>query len=135
MANVTVTETVACLGEVFDRQGAEALAENLLKMDALKISQAGYALIGQMTATVTDVQIQDAQGSVSLHVRAEGRWTAQFDAAQRQHLVKAIADKGMYDARSFLLQQTGVRQVNFAISGNTRTVLPNDTRQIHIVVQ
>jgi serine/threonine protein kinase len=133
-ANVTVTVKITCSGEVYDQQAAQMIASDLLKQQATKTPGPGFALVGNLTTTVTQVMVTDPKtGTLLLQVKAEGIWVSQFSDAQRQALVKLIAHKSTKDAQALLLAQADVAKADIALrSGKT---LPTDPSQIALVVQ
>src|SRR5205085_11111944 len=77
---VTVTVTASCQGEVYDQQGAQALAATLFKKDA---ATASYTITGQIKTAITKASVVDThQGTVSLVVNADARGLYQFSDAQ-----------------------------------------------------
>jgi len=119
--SVTVTGTVICSEEVYDRAAALVLATNALKADVAKNPITGYALVdNDIVAGVTRATVIDSQQTVSLLVRAEGVWVYQFSDQSKQQLAGEIANKSMNDAQSYLLSTTGVSAVTISVSnGNT----------------
>ncbi len=134
-ASVTVTVTVTCVGEVYDRQGAQSLAASLLRTDGTKTPGAGYMLMGNIVTTVTKTAVIDTKGTISILVNAEGMWVYQFTDAQKGALARLIAGKREDDAQALLLQQKGVSKANISVSGGTDNTLPTDPHSITIVVQ
>jgi len=133
--SVTVTVTVTCVGEVYDRQGAQSLAASLLRTDGTKTPGAGYMLVGNIVTTVTKTAVIDTKGTISILVNAEGMWVYQFTDAQKGELERLIAGKSEGEAQALLLQQKGVAKANISVSGGTNSTLPTDPRYITIVVQ
>ncbi len=127
-ANVTVTVTFTCTGEVYDHAGALALAEQLLKQQAGSNPGSGYTLVGKVTTAITTSTV--TQGTITLIVNAKGLWVFHFSDAQKQALAKLIAGKSKTDAQALLTAQSGVKQAD--ITGST---LPTDPSQITIVVR
>jgi len=133
-STVTVTVSVKCTSEVYDQQGALSMGMNLLKTQAMTDPGAGYALVGNLVTGVTQATVIDPKSTVSLLVKAEGIWVYQFSDALKHQLARLIAGKSKKDAQALLLKQTGVSQVNIAISAGG-TTLPTDSGQITILVQ
>jgi len=127
-ANVTVTVTFTCTGEVYDHAGALALAEQLLKQQAGSNPGSGYTLVGKVTTAITTSTV--TQATITLIVNAKGLWVFHFSDAQKQALAKLIAGKSKTDAQALLTAQSGVKQAD--ITGST---LPTDPSQITIVVR
>ena len=134
--NVTVTVKVTCSGEVYDQQAAQMIASNLLKQQAARDPGPGYALVGNLTTTVTQVMVTDPKkGTLLLQVKAQGIWVFQFSAAQQRALANLIAGKSKQDALALLVKQPGVAKADIVVSGGDGNTLPADPSQINIVVQ
>lgn len=134
-SSVTVTVKVSCSGEVYDLQGVQTIAANLLKQQAATDLGPGYAPAGSLVTGVTQVKVTDpTKGTLELFVTAEGIWVYQFSDAQKAMLAKLIAGKGKQAAQTLLLQQMGVAQVDIQLSGGDGKTLPTDTTQITIEV-
>ena len=132
--NVTVTVKVSCSGEVYDQQAAQMIASNLLKQQAAKTPGPGYALVGNLITTVTQVMVTDPKkGTLLLQVKAEGRWVFQFSDAQKHALASLIAGKSKQEAQAVLVKQPGIARADIVVSGSDR--LPTDPTQITIIVQ
>ncbi len=129
-----VTVSVRCSGEVYDQQGAFALAQSSLMSKANQSPGAGYSLVGAILTTVKQANVVDSKGTVALLVFAEGRWVYQFTDAQKKTILpNLIKGKSKSDAQTILLQQPGVSKVSIDIAGGGNT-LPTDPTQISIVV-
>ena len=134
--NVTVTVKVTCSGEVYDQQAAQMIASNLLKQQAARDPGPGYALVGNLNTTVTQVMVTDPKkGTLLLQVKAEGIWVFQFSEAQKRALANLIAGKSKQDALALLLKQPGIAKADIVLSGGNGNTLPTDASQIKIVVQ
>jgi hypothetical protein len=134
-ASVTVSVTVACAGEVYDRQTTLTLAEQLLNKQAKTELGAGYLLAGHIAATLTQANIADAnRGTIALSVRTEGFWVYQFTPTQTQALAKQMVGKSKKAAQTFLLKQKGVLRADIQLSGGDQSTFPKDTHRIRIVV-
>jgi len=134
-SSVTVTVKVSCSSEVYDLQGVQTIAANLLKQQAATDLGPGYALAGSLVTGVTQVKVTDpTKGTLELFVTAEGIWVYQFSDAQKAMLEKLIAGKSKQAAQTLLLQQMGVAQVDIQLSGGDGKTLPTDTTQITIEV-
>ena len=131
--SVTVTVTAKCSGEVYDQDGAQAIAANLLKSEATKTPGPGYALAGIVVTTVTQATV-GSKGTVTLLVNAEGIWVYQFSTAYKMQLARLIAGKSPSQASTLLLGQAGVDKVNSITLSGGGSTLPADATQITIVV-
>jgi VCBS repeat-containing protein len=131
-SSVKVTVVATCTGEVYDRQGAEKVAADLLKQEEVQNFSASYALVGTIATVVVKVTVVNAdKGTVSLQVKARGLWVYQFDATQKQRLTKLIVGKTAQDAIKVLKKQDGVSKIQ--ISGDVGT-LPTDPTKIIIKI-
>jgi hypothetical protein len=134
--NVTVTVSVSCSEEVYDKDATQTIAADLLNQQANRTPGPGYALVGNLVTTVKHVMVTDPnKGTLSLTVRAEGIWVFQFSNAQKQSLANLIAGKSKKDAQALLLKQMGVAKADIMISGGDGNTLPADPSAITIVVQ
>jgi VCBS repeat-containing protein len=133
VAQVTVTVSFACSGEVYDHDGALAMAANLLTQQAAADPGGGYALVGTITSAVTNAVV-GAQNMVTLTVRAQGVWAYQFSEAQKQTLAQLIAGTTIQAAQQILSSQKGVAQATVQVGGGNGQSLPSDPAKITIVV-
>ena len=132
-ANVTVTVSFTCTGEVYDQQGALTMAEQWLKQDAAQNPGTGYALVGNIVTTQGQAQLSDSQGTVSIPVTEEGVWVYQFGAAQEHAIAMQIAGKKKSEAQTLLLHQSNMTQATIQLFGSGDT-LPVDFQQIRFVI-
>ena len=132
-ANVTVTVSFTCTGEVYDQQGALTMAEQWLKQDAAQNPGAGYALVGNIVTTQGQAQLSDSQGTISIPVTEEGVWVYQFGTAQVHAIAMQIAGKKKSEAQTLLLHQSNVAQATIQLFGSGDT-LPVDFQQIRFVI-
>jgi serine/threonine protein kinase len=130
---VTVTVAVTCSEEAYDYQAAQATATNLLQAQAASdpTLRAGYKLDGQIVVNVQSSVVADSGGQVNLNVQARGLWVYNFSTAGLHHLASLIAGKSETDARTFLLQQPGIADVQFSSNGG----LPVNISEIQVVVK
>jgi hypothetical protein len=132
--SVMVTVTATCTGEVFDQQAARNMATSLLMSVAQKNFGNGYVLLDNKVVTdITSASIIDAKGTVSLNVKAEGVWFYLFNDAAKKNLAKLIAGKSEVDAKTLLLHQPGVSDVQIAVASGT--TLPTDPANISVVIK
>ena len=134
-SSVTVTVKVTCSGEVYDLQGVQTMAANLLKQQAATDPGPGYALAGNLVTGITQLTLTNpSKGTLELFDTAEGIWVYQFSDAQKAMLAKLVAGKSKQAAQTLLLQQMGVARVDIQLSGGDEKTLPTDTTQITIGV-
>jgi serine/threonine protein kinase len=130
-SSVTVSVSVSCSAEVYDQQGAQALASALLE-NAIKATP-NEATLGQPTSSVIGVT-GGSNGTVILKVAATGTEIATFSAAQKQLLATLIAGSTASEAQDILVNQTGVGKAVVIVHGGNGYTLPKDTARITIVV-
>jgi serine/threonine protein kinase len=113
---VKVTVAVTCGEWVFNSDAARLITSTLLMEEALKRFGTNYALTGNVSTIFQQVALKNAkQGMIFLLIRAGGLWVYQFSNAQKRFLARLIAGKSQDDARTQLLIQIGVSQVDFQI--------------------
>ncbi|MBO0780442.1 MAG: hypothetical protein J2P37_16570, partial [Ktedonobacteraceae bacterium] len=132
--SVTVTTLVTCVAEVFNRDDAMVMAANLLKSDAVQTFHTSYAQAGQVSTTLINAAVQNSQGTISLHIEAQGLWVAQFDAARQQQLARLITGLNIPSAQDLLTHQVGIAQASITVADSPGNVLPLDPRKITIRV-
>lgn len=132
-AQVKVTVSFTCTGEVYDDAGALEMAAGLLSQQAAANPGGAYTLIGKIKTAVTNAVI-GSQGTITLTVSARGVWAYQFTDAQQQQLAALLAGKSERDAAQLAFAQPGVASVTIHLPANQHT-LPTDPRQIRIIVQ
>lgn len=132
-SNVTVNTMVVCTGEVYDQQGVQLIAQEMLKTDPTENPGNGYVPVGTIVTTVTKATA-DAKGVISLLVHVEGVWVYQFSDAQKQEFAKLIAGKNQKEAQSLLMQQSGVDMTTIQFFGADGNTLPKNQSRITIAV-
>ncbi|HEX9132926.1 MAG TPA: hypothetical protein VF844_11600, partial [Ktedonobacteraceae bacterium] len=132
-SNVTVNTMVVCTGEVYDQQGVQLIAQEMLKTDPAQNPGNGYVPVGTIVTTATKATA-DAKGVISLLVHVEGVWVYQFGDTQKQAFAKLIAGKNQKDAQSLLLQQPGVDMTTIQFFGGDGNTLPKNQGRITIAV-
>jgi Baseplate J-like protein len=136
--SVTVALTVTCTGEVFDGQAAQSMAANLLTSQAVVDPGAGYALVGRIVTTFNQIELKGVRnGTIILHVSAEGIWAYQFSDSSKKMLAELVAGKNSTDAQSLLMHQVGIAKADIKVSGifPALSMLPGDPGRIIIVIQ
>lgn len=81
-ADVTVTVTVSCKGEVYDEQATQLMASDLLWRDATSQLSDHYILVGDTVIGTPQVTTTTETGTVILTVSADGIWVYQFSDTQ-----------------------------------------------------
>lgn len=134
-ANVTVTITFTCTGEVYDQSGALEAAKQMLKDQAASDPGNNYALAGAINATLQNAQFADANGTVGVTVDVKGTWIFQLSAAQKQDLARMLAGKKKAAAQGLLQQQKGIKQAQIQLTGGDQDTLPDNPQEITITIQ
>lgn len=133
--SATVTETVQCLTEVYNRQNVQSLATNLLLMVGQKNLGAQYALTGPITTKMLTVAHPDNKGATALQMTVQGVWRYQVDDAQKRELATLVAGKKKDEAKALLLRQPGVHDVGIMLSRIASSTLPTNPHSIAIQIQ
>ncbi len=133
VAEVTVSATASCLGEVYNQQAAQSLAASQLKHAAQQTPGTAYALQGNISTRIISAKVTDASGTVLLHIQASGTWIYQFQGNWSRPLAMRIAGKNIHTATTLLQQQTGVKQAHIVINGLLHNTLPTNQSNIHFV--
>ncbi|MBE3567080.1 MAG: hypothetical protein IMW90_15280, partial [Thermogemmatispora sp.] len=95
-----------------------------------------YALAGQVSSTIVDASLSDPQsGRLIITVKAQGRWTYQFNEAAKQRLSQLIAGKPKSVALQLLQRQPGVSRVGISIARTDPGQLPTNPGQIAIIIE
>ena len=131
--STTVQLKVQCVQLAYDKNASGNLAQARLRGQADSQLGSGYVLVGKIATTFTVGNVD--QQSVALQVQAQGRWTYSISAAQQQAFARLIAGKSAAQARSILMQQTGITNALIAMNTVQSNSLPNDPMQININVQ
>lgn len=134
-ANVTVTITLTCTGEVYDQNGALASAKQMLQDQAASNPGNNYALAGAINATLLNAQLAGTNGTVGVTVDVKGTWIFQLSAAQKQDLARMLAGKKKVAAVDLLQQQKGIKQAQIQLTGGDQDTLPDNPQVIAITIQ
>lgn len=129
--SVTASVSVSCSAEVYNQQGAQALAASLLEK-AIKATP-NVALLGQPTTSVRGVS-GGSNGTVILKIAATGTDIATFTTAQKQILATLITGATAQEAQDILVNQTGISKAVVIVHGGNGHTLPKNTSRITIVV-
>src|SRR5581483_852492 len=129
--SVSVGVMISCVGEVYDMQAVQVLANRDLTQDAAINPGPSYVPVGAILAQVAKAT-PDVRGNIALVVNASGVWAYQFTDAQRMHMAGLITTKNSQDAKTILLRQAGVHTVTITLTGVGVTTLPGDTHHITI---
>jgi hypothetical protein len=133
--SVTVTETVQCLTEVYNRQNVQSLATNLLLIVGQKNLGTGYTLTGPITTKMLAIAHPDNKGATALQMSAQGVWRYQVNDAQKRDLAQLVAGKNRDAAKALLLRQPGIHDVEITLSHIASSRLPTDPHSIAIQIQ
>jgi serine/threonine protein kinase len=136
--SVTVSLVVTCSGAAYNQQAAFDMATALLRQEATRNPGAGYSLDGQISTTITDASLSPATNQSTtaiITVKAQGRWTYQFNEAAKQQLSQLIAGKPKSVALQLLQRQPGVSRVGISIARTDPGQLPTNPGQIAIIIE
>jgi VCBS repeat-containing protein len=125
-----------CSGEVYNTQAVEgAASQRPFTMASNELGE-GYQLVGEISTTITSVQVVESQlGTLSTSMFSQGTWAFQFTSTQKQRLAHLISGKSISDAQKLLLQQRHIEHAMISIMygfwfWNT---LPTDEGKITII--
>jgi hypothetical protein len=133
-AKFSVTVALACTDAAFNAQDAVQQAQDRLKQEATQQLAPGFALVGTITATIQKVLLGEP---VTVLVAARGVWRYHFTAALKRAMAQRIVRKTVSNAKTLLLQQTGVADVAISVRGpiidlGGGKVITDDVRAITI---
>ena len=133
--DVTVFVTERCQGEVYSVHAALNLAKKLLHTDVTTLIGPGYSIAGGVTTQVlSQPEIIDTQGTLSLKVMARGTAFYQVTSTKKQALANLIAGKSLTEAQDLLSNQIGIAHATITISDNSADKLPDDASKINVAV-
>jgi serine/threonine protein kinase len=140
IATFTVTVTLTCNSEAYDRENAKSIAITLLNADAAKQLGDNYILTGTITPHFLQVMPKGTQPTtIALPIQAKGTWIFQFKTATREKLARLIAGKSEKDASDLLLRQTGISRVEIQtawwVPWIIRDTLPTNSNHISLVTK
>jgi hypothetical protein len=136
IANFTVNVSLLCSALAYNPQTALQQAGDTLKQKAAQQLDPGFIPVGNIVTRIEKVT-QGESGNVNALVFANGTWKYQFTQARKLDIAKHIARTTVSDAKTWLLQQTGVAKVAISISGpiidlSRGNTVPDDLRAIPI---
>jgi hypothetical protein len=125
--SVTVTGTVTCTEEAYDRKAALDIAATALKAEAVKNPGSGYALVGIVVTSITSATVVDTKNTVSLVILAQGEWVYQFTDAILNSIKNKIAKESEKTALVDLQNTLGVAKSDksVVISISSGTTMPD----------
>ena len=135
-ANFIVTVSLRCSNSAYNPQTTLTQAADMLKQEAARQLDPGFSLIGNI-ATRVEQATPGKNGKVNVQVSASGTWKYQFTAARKLDIAKHIGREKIGDAKTWLLQQTGVAGASISLTGpiidlGGHNTLPDDLRAITI---
>jgi len=132
---VTVTVAVTCRAEVYDQQATSRIAAISFTQETSAALESDYALVGQVTTTLTSVTVTDTKrGTLTLSIEAEGMWVYQWRPKHLEALARRIAGARKQEALALVLREEGVKTASMHLSGSEQTTLPADPSRIIIKV-
>lgn len=132
-AQVTVTETVTCSSEAYERQQVDSLAATSFQQRVTATLSPHYQLSGQLTTAPGQATPIDAKGTLSIPVATRGLWVYQVDQQALHDAIRHLLGKQQQAARTQIVNLPGVGQVTIDINGGGNT-LPDVLDQITLVM-
>jgi hypothetical protein len=108
---VTVMVSVTCTEEVFNATLAQSIATNLLRQ------QAQQQDLGPTYQPAGSIEVSITASGNQFTLNARGLWALTFSSAQLHQFAISIAGKSQAAARTLLLQQPGIVNVQFSTTG------------------
>ena len=134
----TVNVSLTCSDSAFNPQTVPPQEENKLKQEAIQQLTPGPGFIPVGTIAIkVEQETPDKNGEIDLLVTASGTWKYQFSADIKLKMAKHIARETVGDAKTWLLQQTGVAAASISVTGpiidlSGHNIVPDDLRAITI---
>ena len=128
-----VTVSTTCSGEAYDTQAVETAAAQDLTTVANSEFKGAYQPLGEITTTITGVQVLDKQhGTLAVSFTSSGTWVYHFTSAQKMHLAQLISSKSVEDAQKLLLQQADIEHVTITLTHSfwIWNTIPTDLQKI-----
>jgi len=133
--NVTATVLVTCTGEVYDQQGAQAMAASLLKdRVSSSSSNTGSIRAEKVTTSVIQENVVETTETITLLINVKSTPSFFLSTVQKRNLARLIAGKSEKKAQAILLKQIGMNQASFKFVGDNNQTLPTDPNHITITV-
>ncbi len=130
-SQVHVTVSAACAGIAYHQDELQASATQLLSAQATRRLGAGYSLLGQIQAQVTQAAVE--QATVTLTMRCQGTWVYQLSEQAQAHLLSLLGGRTKQQALHTLAHLPGIARATIeGIADNQR--LPKDSSAIHLLV-
>ncbi len=130
VSTVTAGIWVTCSAEVYDYNGALAMAASLLKQSIT--STPNESLLGKITTSMLSVYASN--GAIIMKVAAQGTEVYTFSPSLLHLFAALIAGRTVQDAVAVLERQPGVSKAVITVTGGNGTTLPKDTGRIAMTV-
>jgi len=132
--HVTISLSITCQGEVYDQQAVQQLASTALSAHARTTLGAGYSVQGSITTAIAQIATtEQAHGTLSLLVSAQGTWSYQFSSAQVSQLTRKIAGLPRQAALRLLKRDAHIQAVSITETWNASR-LPTDPAHIQVMI-
>jgi hypothetical protein len=132
---VTISAPKTCSGIAYDSSSLREKAMQHLTQAATTKLGHSYAIIGDIQISIVKARITDySKGVVSISTIADGVWVYRISPGEKQQLAKLMAGKSKRAAIRMLLSIPGIQGVQITTSGGDNANLPDDPRNIHIVM-
>ncbi len=135
VANVTVTITFFCSGEVFDKKGALEVAKQELIAAATNDPGSNYALNGDISTILKNAQITDGNGTVKATIDTKGTWVFQLDAIAKQDMAKTMVGKKKLAVQEMFKAEKSIESATIQLQGGDQDTFPTNPQQITINMQ
>jgi hypothetical protein len=129
---VTIIMQETCTGLAYDTQALHAIMSQMINQEATRTLGIGYGLIGEIQTSIVQTTVKGQ--TITLQVKATGRYAYQFTQDGLERLKKLIAGQQRGQAVQTLLHQSGVSSVSINVTGAQTDTLPIDTTRIKLLI-
>lgn len=129
--SLTITVVQTCEAEAYETQAVEKLVTARTTQVATSQLGTGYALVGAVETSISQVGASKQPGSITVHLKATGVWAYQFSQDQLARLTQELAGKSKPQAMALLLHTPGIKQV---VCGERSDTFPTDATHLHLAV-
>ena len=134
VAQTSISVSLTCSGEAFDRAAAQRLATSLFTQQGSQQLGAHYRLVSRIRTAISRVGVSDAQlGTLAILVQTQGTWAYQFGPDERLQLAHRIEGKSIEDALTLLAGEPGVQHLSIQVSAGAVSI-PVDASRITFVI-
>jgi hypothetical protein len=130
---VTVTVSVTCSGEAYEKQQVDSLAQARFQQQVDAALGSLYRLTGPLTTAPAQASPADTQGTLSIPVSTGGLWVYQVNQQALHAVIQHLLGKPQQVAQTQIGNLPGVERVTIEIGGGGNT-LPNSLDQITLIL-